>query len=122
MNIFHFVNQTELDEIKSEATFKSSVSLSDSESKLFDALDLGTVQGRRAAAERLLQAAVEKGINVPSNEQEAKVRFGSIVVNNSASSPNEMLAIAEEMFGTKASLILKSEGSKTGTVCEENAG
>ena len=96
--------------------------MSDSEPSLFQDLDLSTTSGRRTAAERLLKAAVEKGVNVPSNEQEAKVRFGSIVVNNSTASPNEMLSIAEEMFGTKASHILKSEGSKAGTVCEENAG
>ena len=89
---------------------------------LFDGLDMSTIQGKRAASERLINAAKEKGINIPNSEQEAKVRFGSIIVNNVGKSPDELLLLAEQMFGTAAAMAVKSEGSKAGTVCPENSG
>lgn len=104
-----------------EQEFKSSI-VDDKSTDLFEGLDLSSMPGKKLAAERLLEAATQRGVNVPASEQEAKVRFGSIVMNNSSKTSNEMLALAEEMFGTRVSSAKKAEGSKAGTVCPENEG
>ncbi len=110
------------DELRLENSFKSSVAADPSDSNLFADLDLNTMAGKKAAAEKLIQAAAAKGINVPSDDREAKVRFGSIIINNPGKPPGELLLLAEEMFGSKVATKAKQENSKTGTLCEENAG
>lgn len=89
---------------------------------LFDGLDLAAPLGKKQAAERLLALAKERGINLPAAEQEAKVRVGSVVVNNPDTAPSALLRLLEQTFGTKASAAAKSEGSKMGTARPENAG
>ncbi len=109
-------------EVKEELEFKSAVKDTSSVSDLFSDLDMSTVEGKRTAATRLVDVSKLKGINVPAADQEARVRYGSIIVNNAGKTPDELLVIAEQMFGTVAGTVAKSEGSKAGTLCPENAG
>jgi hypothetical protein len=108
-------------ERQAEEAFKPSV-VDAGAADLFAGLDMDSMQGKKAAAERLMETARAKGVNVPAAEQEAKVRFGALVMNNAGASANELLALSEQMFGTKAATEAKSEGSKAGTVCPDNEG
>ena len=108
-------------ELAEESAFKATVTDSTS-ANLFEGLDMSSMAGKKSAADILLRAAEERGVDVPAAEQEAKVRFGALVMTNLDKSANEMLALAEQMFGTKSAAAAKAEGSKTGTVCADNAG
>lgn len=108
-------------ELAAESAFTPTVTDSTS-ANLFDGIDMTCMVGKKAAADILLRTAREKGVDVPAAEQEAKVRFGALVMTNLDKSANELLALAEQIFGTKTAAAAKSEGSKTGTVCADNAG
>jgi hypothetical protein len=111
-----------VEERQASLQFQSNVATSAEDDNLFADLDLASPLGKKQAAERLLALARERGINVPAAEQEAKVRVGSVVVNNPDASPSALLRLLEQTFGTKASATAKSEGSKMGTARPENAG
>ena len=83
-------------EREAETTFKATV-VDDSSNDLFSGLDMDSLPGKKMAAERLLNTAKERGINVPDTEQEAKVRFGSLVMSNPGGTANELLALAEQV-------------------------
>jgi hypothetical protein len=111
-----------IEERKASLQFQSNVATSTEDDALFADLDLASPLGKKQAAERLLALAKERGVNVPAADQEAKVRVGSVVVNNPETSPSGLLRLLEQTFGTKASAAAKSEGSKMGTARPENAG
>lgn len=107
-------------ELAVESSFQPTI-VESGAADIFEGLDLSSMPGKKAAAERLLNIAREKGVNVPEVEQEAKVRFGSLIMNNPDKSSNDLLSLAEQMFGTKVATTAKSETSKAGTVCADNA-
>jgi hypothetical protein len=64
--------------------------------------------------------ARDEGINVPESDNEARVKLGTLLINNQTGA--ELLALAEEMFGTQKSVQATAEASKTGTACVDNEG
>jgi hypothetical protein len=83
---------------------------------------MGTVEGKKAAVSRFVELAREEGINVPESDQEARVKLGTLLMNNSSLSGVELMVKAEENFGTRKSSQEKVQRSAVGTVVPENAG
>lgn len=108
-------------ELAAESEFRPTIA-SHGAADLFEGLDMLSMSGKKIAAERLLSTARVNGINVPAVEQEAKIRFGSLIMTNPDKSANELLVMAEQTFGTQIETASKSEGSKAGTVCVANSG
>lgn len=109
------------EEIAQESTFQSTVN-TNAATSLLDGLDLSTTEGKKECITRFLNLARSEGINIPESDQEARIKLGTILMNNQALSGGELLAKAEEMFGTLKGSSAKLEQSTTGTVNEENAG
>lgn len=89
---------------------------------LFQDLDMGTVEGKKTAVSRFVDLAREEGINVPENDQEARVKLGTLLMNNPSLTGAELLAQAEEKLGTRKSSQEKVQRSAVGTVVPENTG
>ncbi len=69
-------------------------------SGLFDDLDMDSIASKKEAASRLVSLARKEGINVPTDEIEARTKFGTLLMGNQDKSPGELLSLAENMFGT----------------------
>lgn len=89
---------------------------------LFSGLDMDSLPGKREAVGRLLALVRSEGINVSSDDNEAKIALGTLVMSNSSLSPEELLSLAESNFGTVKSSRAKIARASTGTVCEGNEG
>ncbi len=109
------------EELKQSNEFKTTIDLTESDD-LLDGLDMSTIIGKREAAQLLVGRARELGINVPSNEAEAKIKFGGLLMNNQGKTSTELLALAEQMFGTQEKSKAEVRGSTIGTVRAANEG
>lgn len=87
------------EEIAEEGKFQSTIDTS-SASMLFDGIDLSTIDGKKVCTNRFVELARSEGVNIPESETEARIKLGTILLNNPAMSGSELLAHAEEMFGT----------------------
>ena len=108
------------DELAEEASFQVTVDTQKADD-LFEGLDLGTVDGKKVAVTRFVELAREEGINVPETDSEARVKLGTLIMNNPGASGAELMAKAEETFGTRKSVVDKVQRSAVGTVVPENA-
>jgi hypothetical protein len=108
------------EEIVEESKFQSTVDTS-SASSLFEGIDMSTIEGKKECTSRFVELARAEGINIPDSETEARIKLGTILLNNPTLSGSELLVHAEEMFGTLKGSSDKFEQSKVGTVNEENA-
>jgi hypothetical protein len=108
------------EEIAEESKFHTTVDTSVATS-LFDGIDMTTIEGKKECTNRFLELARSEGINIPDSDTEARIKLGTILLNNSSLSGSELLAKAEEMFGTLKGSVDKLEQSSTGTVNEANA-
>lgn len=109
------------DEKKEEEREKVGVDLSTSDD-LFDGLDLSSMVGKRDAASRAIAQARELGINVPENEQDAKIRFGTLLMSKDNMTAKELLEAAAKQYGTKKKDAEKKATSGAGASCEANEG
>lgn len=109
------------EEIAEESKFQTTVDTSVA-SSLFDGIDMSTIEGKKECTNRFLELARSEGINIPESDTEARIKLGTILLNNSSLSGSELLAKAEEVFGTLKGSSDKFEQSTTGTVNEANAG
>jgi hypothetical protein len=83
---------------------------------------MSTLPDKREAVNRFLALSRKEGINVGSDDNEAKIKLGTLVMSNSALSPEELLSLAESKYGTVKSTKAKMSHASTGTVCEGNEG
>ena len=109
------------EETAAESSFQATVNIHKADS-LFKGLDMGTVEGKKTAVSRFVELAREEGINVPEAENEARVKLGTLLMNNPAATGAELMALAEETFSTRKSTEDKVQRSAMGTVVPENAG
>lgn len=109
------------DENVEASTFKPTVNLSAAKD-LFSGLDMALLPDKREAVTRFLTVAREEGINVGADDNEAKIKLGTLVMSNSTLGPEELLSLAESNFGTIRSSRAKQARASTGTVCEGNEG
>jgi hypothetical protein len=107
------------EEIVEESKFQSIVDTSSADS-LFDGIDISTIEGKKECTNRFVELARSEGINIPDTETEARIKLGTILLNNPTLTGSELLIQAEEMFGTLKGSSDKLEQSKVGTVNEEN--
>jgi len=108
------------DEIAEEGKFESTIDTSAGAS-LYDGVDLTTLEGKKECISRFLVLARSLGINIPENDAEARVKLGTLLMNNSGRDGTELLALAEETYGTLKSSAAKLEQSTIGTVNEANS-
>lgn len=109
------------EEAAEESAFHATVDTNKAAS-LFKGLDMGTIDGKKTAVARFVQLARDEGINVPESDNEARVKLGTLLMNNSSFSGAELMALAEETFGTRKSTQEEVQRSAVGTVVEANAG
>lgn len=109
------------EDIVTTTTPTSTVNL-DAAKDLFAGLDMSTLPGKREAVNKFLEVARAEGINLGSDDNEAKIKVGTLVMSNSTSTPEELLSIAESNFGTVKATKAKIASASTGTVCEGNEG
>eukprot|EP00602_Paraphysomonas_sp_CaronLab_P012598 CAMPEP_0185039768 /NCGR_PEP_ID=MMETSP1103-20130426/37016_1 /TAXON_ID=36769 /ORGANISM="Paraphysomonas bandaiensis, Strain Caron Lab Isolate" /LENGTH=375 /DNA_ID=CAMNT_0027578805 /DNA_START=87 /DNA_END=1214 /DNA_ORIENTATION=+ len=109
------------EEIAAEASFQPTIDTTRA-AGLFDDLDMHSVNGKKAAVSRFVDMARDEGLNIPEADHEARVKLGTLLMNNPAASGQELLGMAEEMFGTVKAVAARTETSKTGTKCAANEG
>mmetsp|Transcript_15082 Transcript_15082/g.24994 ORF Transcript_15082/g.24994 Transcript_15082/m.24994 type:complete len:411 (+) Transcript_15082:65-1297(+) len=109
------------EEVLEGTTFSASVN-QDAAKDLFAGLDLTTLTDRREAVHRFLAVVRSEGINVGSDDNEAKIKIGTLMMSNNTLGPEELLCLAESKYGTVKSSKAKLKMASTGTVCEGNEG
>jgi hypothetical protein len=108
------------EDIAEEGKFESTIDISAGDS-LFDGIDLTTVEGKKECISRFLVLARSLGINVPESDAEARVKLGTLLMNNSGRNGSELLSLAEETYGTLKSTAAKLGQSAVGIVNEGNS-
>ena len=104
-----------------EIKFQPSVNL-DAAKGLFDDLDMSTLPGKREAVNKFLAVARAQGVNLGADDNDAKIKIGTLVMSNPSLGPEELLGLAESNFGTIKSTKAKLSRASAGTVCEGNEG
>ena len=83
---------------------------------------MSTIEGKKECINRFVEICRIEDINIPDNETEARVKLGTLLMNNSSLSGSDLLALAEETYGTIASSRAKLDQSKMGTANPANEG
>lgn len=110
-----------LEEALDATTFTASVNL-EAAKDLFADLDMTTLEGKREAVHKFLAVVRSEGINVGPDDNEAKIKIGTLVMSNITLGPEQLLSLAENKYGTVKSSKAKLKMASTGTVCEGNEG
>lgn len=109
------------EETLAATTFSATVNL-EAAKDMFAGIDMSNLAGKRQAVNKFLAVARAEGINLGMDDNDAKIKIGTLVMTHADLGPVELLTLAESMYGTVKASKAKLKMSSTGTVCEGNEG